>query len=1651
MKKPFFAALLWSLLGLLGPASWAQSLSADGDRVPDYWERRHGLNVSSNDGAADADGDGASNYSEYLADTDPTNPASLLAVEITPSSGAAFPLVGFPTSSNRAYRLEYGPDLNAWSPADSNRVGSGAALTFPDTNGFPVSFFKVSALLPALLVQPDSFDYGLVDVRTTSLVQQVYVSNEDVVPHELTDVQLTGLAPAEFALTGVPPLNTVLSPGQTVQFDLSFTPTGAGLRSSRMVCLFDAASQAAGAPLSGAAEYNYLINAGGDAYTDSLGRIWIPDGPFVNAGNVYVVESTVGGTDQQPLYRTERWTDTNFPADLTFSFPVEPGPYEVRLHFAEIYEGNQTLGSRIFDVYVNDRQVLTNYDIVADAGYLQAAIKEFYTEATNELLTVRFDDVVNYSKVSALEVRSGRMWVETSDPQWGHVPVGEEGAMLPIVLRNVGPEPLTIQTLILDVLLGHGSDFRIVVDGVVYVVAHDDSSIPVDIAVPGGGAKTLWVQFIPSEESDNVAALKFAGTFPARSVLLQATGGNPTGNPYLHVVLRHASLIVDYDQTGGETVRLDGAGSHTHQFGHALERFEWATNGVAISTNVLADIPFELGLHRVSLTIADDNEPPMQLSSTSSFEVVSPDLVPGSLVLYYQAVPGSGEGSSSFYIEHVPTNADFGERVAGVSVTGATWIGSTPYTGNVMAAIQAQANVPAPGSYAFQLHGGRTGGLWVAGVPYAGPLSLPAGRIGLEARFAVDSVSQLPLAIEWSVDASPFTAVSNALVTHDERFLRPIVNTAPSEGLDLGGNQITLTGLGFFPTNQVVVHWGGTDFSGSQLLVSPESIALTTPPSNGFITVTVETPNGMGKPFSFLYTSTGPAPIAFHVTNVAAVIAPTQGSWGPDGRFYIGSALGTITVLSFDDQYQVAHTQVITTLENFTNKNILGIGFNPREAGGPIRIYVAHSHLYAQEGSCFTGPAPYSGSISILTGPNFDAVETLIEGLPVSNHDHGVNGLQFDHDGNLLIAIGGNSNAGVTNCAMGGLPESPLTAAILKAPIGRPDFDGRLSYVETLTGLADMDQVAGNDVDVAPGKDVSVLASGFRNPFDLAFTTAGKLYATDNGPNSGFGAASTSAAAQGPDPEQNDTLNHVIEGHYYGHPNRNRGRTDSRQNVYYNNAAASLPGVFSQGMGSFVPSMDGIDEYRAETFNGAMRGNLILQQWNGFTYRVKLSTNGLSIVSAEPLPIAMNALDVASGPGGALVGVDYTENQVLVATPDDVSATGMKALDIFPWRGPATGAVSFVIGGTGFSGLGDTHVLIGNAMSTLTSVSSNRIRGILPNTTNPTPVLLDITVNSGVGQSILSNAFRYLLPAGGGRGQWTAAPELPEALGEISAGVIRGLIYVVGEGRPGTFAYDPFAQTWSSNLAVRPYPGSHHAAEVIGHKLYLFGGLDAGENKVQIYDPQTDAWTLGADVPWDCGSGASALLDGKVYLAGGISGSSTVTSNAVYDPVSNAWTLLSPMPTGRNHAASGTDGKKFYIFGGRGPGSGDGNVVAEGFDDVWVFDPASNAWTGSSTPGSSIPPLPQKRGGMGKAVFFEGEFYVMGGETTDEGTGQVGNNVYDRVDVYHPTSHTWRLAAPLLTPRHGIFPVVLDRSIYVPAGGESAGHAASAKMDAFER
>lgn len=139
------------------------------------------------------------------------------------------------------------------------------------------------------------------------------------------------------------------------------------------------------------------VNAGGPVYSSSSGS-WSAD-TYYSSGNTYFVSGTtaISGTSDPTLYQTERW------GNFSYAIPVSNGSYTVKLYFAEIYATGAN--QRKFNVTAEGTQILTNYDIFADAGGAnKAVVKSFPVTVNDGQLNLNFISVVTNSKVSAIEV-----------------------------------------------------------------------------------------------------------------------------------------------------------------------------------------------------------------------------------------------------------------------------------------------------------------------------------------------------------------------------------------------------------------------------------------------------------------------------------------------------------------------------------------------------------------------------------------------------------------------------------------------------------------------------------------------------------------------------------------------------------------------------------------------------------------------------------------------------------------------------------------------------------------------------------------------------------------------------------------------------------------------------------------------------------------------------------------------------------------------------------------------------------------------------------------------------------------------------------------------------------------------------------------------
>jgi N-acetylneuraminic acid mutarotase len=105
----------------------------------------------------------------------------------------------------------------------------------------------------------------------------------------------------------------------------------------------------------------------------------------------------------------------------------------------------------------------------------------------------------------------------------------------------------------------------------------------------------------------------------------------------------------------------------------------------------------------------------------------------------------------------------------------------------------------------------------------------------------------------------------------------------------------------------------------------------------------------------------------------------------------------------------------------------------------------------------------------------------------------------------------------------------------------------------------------------------------------------------------------------------------------------------------------------------------------------------------------------------------------------------------------------------------------------------------------------------------------------------------------------------------------------------------------------------------VNGKIYLIGGY-RGSNLIFEYDPSADTWTELARTPTKRIGMVSSVVDGKIYIVGGyISGIPTypgVSLVEVFDPAAGIWGTAPDMPTKRYGATATLVDGKIYVIGG---------------------------------------------------------------------------------------------------------------------------------------
>src|SRR5262249_46100359 len=127
--------------------------------------------------------------------------------------------------------------------------------------------------------------------------------------------------------------------------------------------------------------------------------------------------------------------------------------------------------------------------------------------------------------------------------------------------------------------------------------------------------------------------------------------------------------------------------------------------------------------------------------------------------------------------------------------------------------------------------------------------------------------------------------------------------------------------------------------------------------------------------------------------------------------------------------------------------------------------------------------------------------------------------------------------------------------------------------------------------------------------------------------------------------------------------------------------------------------------------------------------------------------------------------------------------------------------------------------------------------------------------------------------------------------------------------------YDPASDRWRARAPL-PQPLDHLGVAVVNGKLYTAGGFDSTVHRNAAdafleYDPAMDSWRPLAPLKAPLGALGVAVLDGQIHVIGGRKRDhELVDTHQVYDPANGRCRDAAPLPLARDHLAGLPAGAK---------------------------------------------------------------------------------------------------------------------------------------------
>jgi len=221
--------------------------------------------------------------------------------------------------------------------------------------------------------------------------------------------------------------------------------------------------------------------------------------------------------------------------------------------------------------------------------------------------------------------------------------------------------------------------------------------------------------------------------------------------------------------------------------------------------------------------------------------------------------------------------------------------------------------------------------------------------------------------------------------------------------------------------------------------------------------------------------------------------------------------------------------------------------------------------------------------------------------------------------------------------------------------------------------------------------------------------------------------------------------------------------------------------------------------------------------------------------------------------------------------------------------------------------------------------------------------------------------------------RWRALSPLPEGLERFGLAAADGRIWAAGgySAESGSepvalmWSYDPEADIWQSET---PMPAARAAFAMIAYdnRLYAVGGTEE-PGGIFVFDIEAREWSaLEAPPELRRRDAGIALVDGEIWVTGGIVERRAVTRVDVYDIAAGSWRRGPDLPEARAGHVLVFGQSRVLALGGR------GEDLRSTHDTVFAINPDGSAW-------QSDAPLPGARTEAAAAVLDETIFLIGGG------------------------------------------------------------------------